>query len=682
MARRMPLPTLWRMTGADGGARNCSLPCSLAPLVGAEAATLSVDVPFFGWADQYIELELEGLYGDGWVEVEGRKCAEFSGLHGGLFRVDVTALIMPEMEQLAVRVHFAEGKGLRGVLEGAWLHGYSRLLIAGMSVRTDSDGTAFGVRCEVSAMVEGHYTFSYAVALGDESIGTLRYEEDLKVGTQIRVHKLAIAGAHLWRVGRSNRPYTIKLTVLAQHVGCDARQLRTGLLLLGVAKRTTEFHETLETLGNRPAFLEGTTWDAPEGDLMPEEKLCAILAQLEQAHIKSLFVPRPQCAYFYEACSAVGMMVWQLLPGDVSQAQQVIMRLMRHPCVVQWGVAPDGTDAAVRGITDILDTIGDPRPFVGPTPQRIGGHPDWKALGHGKCFNVVGPYQQLDPEILARYANDDDAVIRVLPQVVLGYVEDEAEEWFLQSGPWDEDTLAGLTEYLYAEQLRYFAERARFRSAVGYFGGRVAAADASAEGTLIDADGDPTLPLFALKQAFSPVAACVQMPSLAFWAHSAMALTVQLLVTAQLRDHEPVSVHAALHRISGEVLVEGKWDEVPCQTGEVGVLRATAPNAEEPLVLRLTVTRGEQTLFRGDRAICVGTRAMLAALLSAPVAKLGLRDGRIVNIGPVAAFSVASNGVQDEAFSGWGALLPGEQWELRERASLSLWCAQVQKLRQ
>ncbi len=681
MARRMPLRGLWRMTSADGGARNCSLPCSLVPLVGTQAAALTAEVPLVGWTDQYIELELEGLYGDGWVEVDGHKLAEFSGLHGGLFCVEVSALITPEAEQMTVRVHFAEGKGQRGVLEGVWLHGYSRLLITGMCVRTDSDGTAFGVRCEVSAMVAGHYTFSYAVALGDESIGTLRYEEELTVGTQIRVHKIAIAGAHLWRVGRSNRPYTIKLTVLAQHVGCDMRQLRTGLLLLGVAKRTTEFHETLETLGNRPAFLEGTTWDAPEGDLMPPEKLYATLARLERAHIKSLFVPRPQCAAFYEACSEVGMMVWQLLPGDVTLAQQVVMRLMRHPCVVQWGVAPDGTDAAVRGITDILDTLGDQRPFVGPTPQRIGGHPDWKALGQGKCFNVVGPYQQLDPETLARYANDDDAVIRVLPQVVLGYVEDEAEEWFLQSGAWDADTLAGLTEYLYAEQLRYFSERARFRSAVGYFGGRVAAADASAEGTLLDADGDPTLAWFALKQAFSPVAACVQMPTLAFWAHSPMALKVQLLVTAQLRDHAPVSVHAALYRANGEALAQGHWDDVPCETGEVGVLNAVAPNAEEPLVLRLTVTRGEQTIFRGDRAICVGTRALLAALLSAPVARLGLRDGRILNVGPVAAFSVASDGVREEAFSGWGALLPGEQWELAERASLSLWCAQVQKMR-
>ncbi|MDR3051089.1 MAG: hypothetical protein LBU67_05155 [Oscillospiraceae bacterium] len=681
----------WIMQIEDWQPRPYIMPGALTG-AGERPVTLCTEIPIAGWVDQHIELDIQGLFGTGSLEVDGQLRATFDSTADGRLRADITPLCTPGLDTLPMCLRFEAGTGARGVQVGVWLHGYTLLEITSLNISSNEDGSSFTAQCAVEAEQAGRYLFSYAVALGNEPIGTLNFEEDLDTGPHTCAHRLAIAGARIWQPGQRNRLYSIKLTVLKQGVGCDVARQRMGMLPISQAQPLADYPACLAALDGQRVFLQGTVWDIPAGHPLSHELLRSRIDALEAAHVQCLYVPDPQSEAFYEACDRRGMMVWQALPATPARADTLARRLIHHTCVVQWGMRASANPASQQDIADILAALDDKRPFVGSTPQRDGSIPVWEDLGRGKCFNVAGPQALLDPERMARYANADDALLRVLHGMAPGYTAHNSVDWFGLDAAWGKKPPAALTEYLCAETLRYFAERARFRGAVGFFGGSVTTPGGAAPGALIDGDGALCAAYYALQCAYAPVAACALLNHTACWAGSVFPIAVQLLVTPptdwDAPPLPPVRVHASLYRGNGELCAQRAWDDVPCHSAELGTLDVTAPASEDVLLLRLRTTRDNPDdpeaptlLHQSDVTLAVGVRGLQAIFARRPLATLVLRGGRLTNVSSTLAFGVMCDDALNSAVGGWGALLPGESWEVRGNANARALGASVYKPR-
>ena len=725
MARKKALAAVWQLRGEDLAPMACAVPGSIAQaLLDAEqlahaadtetcdawvahrAWQLEATLALEGWVDARAELALQGLCGSGSVWVNGREAARFTqAASGRALCVDVTDDMAREALTVCVRFDAVAETGPTGILGGAWLHSVSHLAVRGLWVRTEAAQSALAATCHTEVFAPGRYLFCYALTRGEEALAPCQHEAELAPGIQLVRHVLPVPEMALWQVDGPNSPYTIKLTVLRQRVGCDVAVCRTCAVRLTRDTPLPGFPPVLRAIQHLRNPLYGTTWAAPAWQPLTQADVASWLTLLQAVHIRALYVPAPQCEVFYDACDAQGMPVWQGLPADAEEAAPVLARLGHRACIVQWGMlaayAQDISGGAEAAIGALLSACGDDRPFVGSTPGGPFPSPAWQQLAQGQCLNVAGPSAYLGPELMARYANDDDAVLRVtrcaalpLPPALRAAFgteqvpwpragalwaarggpltapeQEEGAQWFAPEAARTLETACALGRYLQAVTLRCLAERARWRGAAGFLGGSVAhPSPALASDALVEPSGLKRPAFFALSGALAPVHACVRLARTAYWVDMPFEAEVQLLAAPDADARaDAVVVTAALYLQNGTLLAEVRW-EVPCATGTVGTLRGQTPRDEQVLLLRVEVTRDGRRLDRADTLLCAGLHAPEAALTRAPRTALTLAGTRLRNDGAALALGVAVDGLAEPGLCGWGALLPGEAVAVRPGA--------------
>lgn len=719
--------------------------------VGGEAWALRAELPLEGYLAERSFLEIEGLFGSGILYAGEEPVARFERAVGESLRADITSHIASEQEALAVTVRFTgdaqasardggeSGAPLPGIRGGVWLHGVNRMLLTRLCVRPDRIHPALTSSCRALPYALGKYTFAYALSYGDTPLGVRLFEEE--VGPEELVleelsseepdaaersftertfaHSLNLADLMDWTPGRDNTLYHVKLTILWHGVGCDIAHQRVGMIRVDSQRVWPKFPPSLWAINRQPRMLRGTVWTAPGWYPCRADWTRAQLRALLEARIDCLYVPAPQEDAFYDLCDRMGMMVWQGLPGEAEQAKAVALRLMHRPCVAQWGMpaeaagteehSPGGQADREAAVAGMLAALGDDRPFAGATPGGPTPFPDWKDLGKRQCYNVAGPLQYLGPEMMPRYANDDDALLRVTgfaalcaPEKLRGdsgeplpwprggaqwqasggpltYLEQpEAAQWF---GPGATDTLERaslLGRYLQAEALRYLAERFRQRGAVGFFAGSAGqASEILASDAILERDGAPRPAYRALRDAYEPIHPCLTIDRAAHWVGTPLDVGVQLLVAPEAADpSSPRTVTAALYGPAGRSLAEDIW-KVPCRTGLVGRLRAELPDEPCALLLRLEVYRDGEPQARSDTVVCVGVRALQEALSGAPETTLALDEDALTNTGGHLALGVSCGDWARPGLPGWGAMLPGERLPVHPGAAVEALNARV-----
>ncbi len=750
MARRRPFPAEWRLGGAGYEEIPCLIPGSIAEAVcradiqdpaappKAPGQVLAVnpscriDEEAYGWVGRrpwllrcslplagplasHLFLEIQGLCGSGAVYVDETVVARFEHSEDETLTVEITEHMNPEWEELPVAVRFSPPQHtgtsrLPGIRMGVWLREVEQVMVTRLCVRADWRQSALVATARVTSFAPGRYTFRYAVAFGAMPVGMLSFDEEVGADPAVFSHTLAIDGAHGWKLGTANELYTVKLTVLKLSAGCDVAFRRVAMADIDRARIWAKFPECVVGINGQGVRLRGVTWAAPAWYPYDSAWLRGQFAALERARINCLYVLEPQEERFYDLCDRRGMMVWQALREGDCTTMAVVRRLAHRACVVQWGLDAHTMDRSMprdeaeteETIAASLLALGDDRPFVGLTPGGDTPYPAWKDLAQRQCFNVAGPMWYPGPEMLPRYGNDDDALIRVVRCTALQhpralrdlygnpllwprqgalwddrggsstYLEqEEAARWFGRgvAGTLEQASLLG--RYLQAEQLRYLAERARWRNAAGFFGGSAGqVADPFASDAIIDRDGTKRPAYYGLRSANAPIHVCVQLDRASYWVGARMEATIQLLVVPEHTDPErSLKINATVHTIDGKLLVEDIW-EAPCRTAAVGRLHVVLPEQESVSLLRIEAYRKGVLMDRSDTLLCVGLHALSAALPLAPMTTLRLAEGKLTNVGEALALGVCCDGYRKEAMPGWGALLPGEAVGVREDAAV------------
>lgn len=746
MARRKPFPPTWCLGGAGYEEIVCRFPGSVAEalqhagisdpsgtgVVPSFNPACRVDEQAYAWVakrawmlrnavslegmeGQRLYIEIQGLCGNGILYVEEQIVARFDHQEGEMLQVEVTELLLNEMEELRVAIRFApaqdgaEGRRLPGIRGGMWLHAVRKGMISALQVHTDWYNSALVATCKVMPFEPGAYTFHYAVSYGAAPVGTVSFTEDIGEMPATVVHKLGIDGARAWEPGSPNALYDVKLTLLKRSVGCDVAHRHVGMLELDVERIWPNFPACVRGIHGHPLHVRGTTWAAPAWTPYESTWLEAQFAALEYARIQCLYVLTVQEEGFYDLCDRRGMLVWQALPLEEAEAAACVRRLAHHPCVLQWGIdaeslekdGPQDEAAMEERAAEALRMLGEERPFLGMTPGGETPYPAWKDLSQRQCFNVAGPLWYPGPEMMARYGNDDDALIRVTRCAALQaphslcdaygnpllwprngalwgrrggvftYLEQEEAACFFGRGvgkTMEQASLLG--RYIQAEMLRYLALRARWRGAAGFFAGSAGQVeDPFASDALIERDGSLRPAYHALRDAYAPVHACAVLDRFAFWLGAPLEAAIQLMVAPQAEAERKLTVTAGLYRFDGEMLAEDIW-QTACQKAVVGTMRAALPEEECVLLLRIEVYEEGVRLDREDTHLCVGVHALQAGLTYAPRTTLRLAEGRLSNIGATLALGVACDGYTLESVPGWGVLLPGESHEVRQDASV------------
>ncbi len=753
MARRKPFPSQWTLSGAGHEEVPCAVPGTVAeamqaadigdPALGGEARPLPrknpacrVEEERFGWVGhrpwllkttvplegfwaERTYIEIRGLCGSGSLHIGEVAVARFERMQGETLYAEITAHIEPVQEELPVSIRFTaapEQGGLQaalpGIRDGVWLRGVNRLLVTRLCVRANRPQAELIATCRVTPFLPGKYTFSYALACGDTAIGVRSFEEELGAEATVLTHALRLTDASDWVPGSPSPLYSVKLVVLWQNVGCDIAYQQAGMLQVESSKVWANFPACAWGINGKPVHLRGTVWAASAWYPYAPEWMQAQLRALLEARIQCLYVPEPQEERFYDACDQLGMLVWQALPDDPLRAMEVAMRLAHRTCVIQWGLNADPGEAgpaALRAqddrearIQEVLTALRDDRPFVGMTPGGPSPYPAWKDLAQRQCFNVAGPLWYLGPEMMPRYANDDDALLRITrctalnaPGTLCGeageplpwprdggrwaqtegaptFVEQtEAAQWFGRDAADTLEKAALLSRYVQADMLRYLAQRTRWRGAVGFFAGSAGqVSGALCSDAIIERDGAKRPAYHALRNVYAPVQACAALDRTACWIGTPVDAGIQLLVAEDAVDTgRKLMVTASLFGADGTLLVEDIW-QAPCRTAEVGRVRTTAPDHPCALLLRLEVYDEGKRIAREDVLLCVGMHALQEALVSSPRTALSLADGVLTNTGDVLALGVCCDGYLDPSLPGWGALLPGEGLAVRPGAAI------------
>jgi len=748
LARKKPFPGVWALSGAGHEDIPCPVPGTVAEALsqagvndpetvpGAESASrfdpsARVAESRLSWAGRYswvltteltLEdcpaerhyLEIEGLFGFGALFVDGTKVTLFDHTGGEQpagenLRAEITGHIAAGQEKLTVSICFTARQlnagpdtALPGIRGGVWLHSVNRLLISRFCARSGEGHPTMTATGRATVFEPGKYTFCYALAYGNKTLGERLFEQELNREHTDFAHTLHIADAANWTPGADNALYHIKLTVLWGSLGCDLIHKKTGLIRIGSQRVWPKFPPCLWAVNRKPVQLRGTTWAAPAWHPCRMDWVRDQLTALLGAGIQCLYVPAQQEDVFYDLCDSMGMLVWQGLPADETGARAAVLRLMHRPCVAQWALPAEGLktvraeEAAQISLADtvaeILTALGDDRPFVGVTPGEPIPYPEWKDLGQRQCYNVEGPVSYIGPEVMPRYANDDDALFRITRFVALcapeklrdasgeplpwpreGRAKPEhsespiqyelpgAAQWFGHGTADTPGRTSLLSRYLQAEALRYLAERARNRSAVGFFSGSAGRTSFEyASDAILEADGTRRPAYYALRDAYMPVRPCLIMDRTAYWVGTRLDVGVHLLVSPEAA--EPATkrtVTAALYNQSGSVLAEDIWT-VSCQTGQAGRMSAALPDEPCAVLLRLEVYRDGELQARNDTVFCVGMHALQEALAQTTETTLTLNGESLTNTGGVLALGVSCGCYSRRELPAWGALLPGE----------------------
>lgn len=676
---------------------------------------ITAEVSLEGFTDERAFLELWGLCGEGSIRIGGEEVAVF---HGGNLTVEVTKFIFPDQELLQVQLDFAPSlpEGLPpmpavGIIGGLWLRGVTFLSIQALHVRPDLRSGQLFVKSAVEAYTRGEYQFTYALMQEDELLSQQVVTEELSAGPGQLSHEIQVRAPALWVAGAENTLYTLRLTVTRQGMGCDRTQQRVGFRTLGVEQTQVEGREMLSEINARRVFLRGALWQRPTWQMRNEEQLSSLLDLVQRAHINCLKVCQVETEAFYDACDRRGLLVWQELPFAVEDARMVIGQLGYHASIVLWSLPPLEVaenrpapllDARVKPIADLLDNLGDERPFLGVVPGGPIARATMEELGRELCFCVEGPDVYHGAEWLARYFNRDDALLRTMSPAALVRMSrmlvlsgghspwppggvlwahrggtapeldpTDAQDWLGQNVTGDAMQMVRLSRFWQAQMLRYAAQRARARQATGFFAGQFNERFATlGSPALVEFDGSTRPAYHALASAFSPICLCARMDRLAFWADTPADVFIEMMVDEDAADPgAQIEIIAECYTHAGKRFFGQKWPATLTST-RLPVQQIPMPDFPGIVLLRLEALKGKATICREDIILCVGLRAMESALISPPMTMLTVEAGFLLNAGESLAFGVRCDGYEETWMPGWGALLPGEFHPIAEDCAI------------
>ncbi len=641
-------------------------------------------------AAERVFLRARGVRGTGVL----RACGEVAGTFSpGDFEIEITAQTIGK-ETVDFALEFEAGMPIGnppqaciGVDDGIHLRGVNQLRVTDLHV-TPRIVDGYGmVEARTAALpyVPGRYTFRYAAVLDGETLAAEEFTEKLSAAQTVLTHRLVLPLPRRFMPGAQNAPVTLRLTVTRAGLVCDDCLLTTGFLDTAFADAPPM---QLLVDGAR-VFLCGAEW--PDVPLSPAE-IDRRLSLLAAAHINCVRVYGLGADALYDALDSRGLLLWQVLPTDVTAAEMVIRRVRHRPSLIAYGCESimaafnhpaNALHPTVAALSDAVIRLDGRKPFFGPIPGGQVAQTGRDDFGAGRSFDVLGPTGYPGPERLCRDMNLDDALIRTIacpaPELSMALPPDEVlhahhgapmpdiaalREW-CDPGMEDAAKAARLLRALQAETVRYTVERARMRAAnaSGVFVadpfGRPGAPCSTA---LFDGE-TPRPAYFALESALRPLHGVARLDRMGYYCGTAFEAKIGLL--ADNAATGPVTVRAYLYLPDGSILAHASF-EGPSETSELGFLAAPLPDNPCALTLRVTVERFLTVLDVTDYTICVGLHALLWPLAHAPFAAVHARDGLLANDCGQTAHSVCCSAYADDKFPGWGALLPGETRTIRQ----------------
>ncbi len=537
-------------------------------------------------------------------------------------------------------------------------------------------------RPTVTPYVPGRYVFRYAAMLGDEVLATEEITEKLHAAPASLLHRMVLPVPRLYIPGEENPPVVVRLTVSRAGIVCDDRLLTTGFLPASFADAPP-----LQLLvRDAPFFLTGAEWGETAFAPLTSDEIDRRIALLEKAHIRCIRADGLMPDAFYDTLDAKGILLWQVLPLETDAAASVIRRVRHRPSLIAYSCRAvyqgfnrpaELSHPVVHALLDEVTRLDGAHPFFGPTPGGPVARPGRDQIGAGVCRDVLGPISYEGPETFYRDMNLDDAMIRTVacPAPAPGApLSDPAlfahhgvplpdaaalAEWF-DIKP-DNPVAGEILRQMQAETVRYAVERARMRaaSASGVFVADPFSAPNAPQSTAL-VDGDAPRPAYyALESALRPVHGCAWLDRSAYYCGTPFEAKICLLTDGPALG--PLAVRAALYLPDGGLLSDASYP-APNETAELGLFRATLPDAPCALTLRITVERLGEVIDENDYTVCVALSALCWPLAHAPYAAVRtVQDLLLVNDCGQTALGVYCGAYQDAYHPGWGALLPGEK---------------------
>ena len=213
----------------------------------------------------------------------------------------------------------------------------------------------------------GQITIDVRVEKG--GLEKLRYQIEIEDGDALITHEVihtesdfripvTIPNPRLWWPNGNGEPYLyqLRITAYSSDTVLDEKTIRFGIRTVELKLKDKEGNHGFQIYVNgEPIFCKGADW-IPADSFLPrvsEEKYKRLLQMTREASMNMLRVWGGgvyEDPYFYDMCDELGIMVWQdfmfacgVYPEDkqflqqvMVEAEDIIRRLRRHPCLMIW----------------------------------------------------------------------------------------------------------------------------------------------------------------------------------------------------------------------------------------------------------------------------------------------------------------------------------------------------------
>ncbi|MDR0928878.1 MAG: hypothetical protein LBM74_04095 [Oscillospiraceae bacterium] len=670
-------------------------------------------------AAERIFLCARGVRGRGQVLADGQAVGAFGA---GDWDMELTGALNGR-EKARVALQFApqmpEGfppRPVPAVGEGLALRGVSQLRLLYFEAVPEVEGGAglLTLTARVRPYVSGKYVFQYTAMCAGELLASAQFAQRLGAADAQCSHRMALPVPRLFRPGEENEPIRVRLTITRAGLLCDEDALHTifreaaapppRLFALWHAEEGAPSAETLSRRLRllRDAGIAGLWIAGAAGERLREAaNRAGMVCEPARAcgqRVSGYMEPDGALGLFYDALRAEGGCAGADALTKIDGAPCGVTDADSADTMAQVGFAMAVAQRSLHkspcadGGSESFNPLPQPCPAI-PCIQQ--GSRDGAPCGDAGS-SPVSPKVQGEPALHTAPLALAIPAMPPVPQTLSAPYHpwppttplwaDRAKTpfpaaWFrtwLDSLPPDAPTAARLTRLLQAETLRLAVESARMNDAPLLLEGVFDAVPALHSPALFDAGDAPRPAYWALRAALRPLRACALLDRPAHYCGTALSARIALLCAAPALG--PLSVTARLHAPNGQVLAETAFDHIAPETAVLGEFCAPLPDEPCMLLLRLTVKRLGALVSVDDYPLPVGLTALLKPLYALSPARLCRSGENLRNASRTIAFGVATGGWLNPAYPPYGAILPGENRQIRQDIAIEGWNLDIERI--
>jgi len=337
-----------------------------------------------------------------------------------------------------------------GICGNVSLKGYNSGCIEDLYPK--AEGETVSANVSFHSLTGGDYTFTYTVCKkGTNTPKIVAFKERLRAGAHTIIHEITVENPALWYPNcQGEQPlYTLTLTVDEGGKPCDTAEKNFGFRCIKFIQNDNAPAGALPytmVINGQKTFIKGVNW-VPLSmyyGTVTRADYFGCVKRFKDMNCNLLRVWGGgilEKSDFYDACDALGIMVWQefpqsssgidnLPPGDdpdvMSNLQDIAAHFIKgrrhHPSHVIWcggnelmhdGCIPvDLTHRNIKMLADLVKTLDNGKCFLPSSASGPSFCADKKNFGKGLHHDVHGPWKYLGEEEQYTFFNGDDSLFR------------------------------------------------------------------------------------------------------------------------------------------------------------------------------------------------------------------------------------------------------------------------------